>query len=850
MTPKEDSNGEQRGDADGVRVNEGVKRPRLSVNNTAVVRSFEEEPRYSNASIPEHCVVGRSDVGACLVEGDESCRRYSVVYGRVSTRVHKRWENDGMLICKQRFALLQDEDGKTVAHVSAFSKKQLESLKSGSRLVISGFELEIQEVFDDDSDKQSPTSSAKQTFQSHASQKTSSLTSSSQATVGNSSVLRNKFVQPLLNRLSEECNRTAEVFIVNKDAKCDVDDGEDIILDSHIARYLRPHQKDGITFLYKQLVKPNSGVILADEMGLGKSVQTIAIIWILLKQFKTRRNHKNKLLPAANNSQDNSSLKFLLITPTSLVDNWRFEFNKWLPHSASSLVSAVTKADDIRKFSIYSTHSPVLLLSYEMALRCREVLERCTFTLMICDEAHRLKNSLSNLRIFISSICAQRRLLLTGTPIQNDLNEFFSLVDLVKPGKFENFSEFKNLVDDENKEADLQTFLSDLMLRRTSDVISSYLPPKRNNQSNEYDLNERVLRMFPTHFEAQNCSIGDSGKLRVFIEIMVSLREKNEKVVIVSNFTKTLDMLEELCKGLFFSTIRLDGSVMANKRLNLVNDFNNSSDNSQVFLLSTKAGGVGLNLIGASRLILFDSDWNPAHDVQAMARIWRDGQKRPCFIYRLVTTGTIDEKILQRQVKKSGLSSVVELDSLSEPVTAFAEEDLRDIFSLDSECECATHELMACSCGGDGSLEVERNLTLNGDDDDFEKADGDGNSMRTDITDNDSSNDNSSKKDKENDKTTDEPSTHKHHGIESSSADVVESDVERNNAMVSSMDCDNIGDNTGDNLVNKCTLSPSSSSIFDDIEQSYTNEQHQKGQSIITSTTTTQPQQFDSIVNR
>jgi DNA repair and recombination protein RAD54B len=176
----------------------------------------------------------------------------------------------------------------------------------------------------------------------------------------------------------------------------------------------------------------------------------------------------------------------------------------------------------------------------------------------------------------------------------------------------------------------------------------------------------------------------------------------SEKVVLVSNYTSTLDMLQSLLASLDYTFLRLDGSTPASKRQDLVDRFNRSPpSNSFVFLLSAKAGGVGLNLIGASRLVLFDLDWNPATDVQAMARIHRDGQKRPCYIYRMLTQGAMDEKIFQRQASKTGLADSI-VDGKS-GASGFTKEELRDLFTFDEREGCQTHGLLGCECGGAGN---------------------------------------------------------------------------------------------------------------------------------------------------
>jgi DNA repair and recombination protein RAD54B len=179
-----------------------------------------------------------------------------------------------------------------------------------------------------------------------------------------------------------------------------------------------------------------------------------------------------------------------------------------------------------------------------------------------------------------------------------------------------------------------------------------------------------------------------------------------EKIVIVSNYTTTLDMIERLLTSLSYTYLRLDGSTPVAKRQPLVERFNRSDQKTAfAFLLSAKSGGVGLNLIGASRIVLFDIDWNPATDLQAMARIHRDGQKLPCKIYRFLVQGGLDEKIYQRQIMKMGLANAVVDNKASS--TSFSKEELRDLFRLDDRETCQTHDLLDCTCEGLGIPEAE-----------------------------------------------------------------------------------------------------------------------------------------------
>lgn len=222
--------------------------------------------------------------------------------------------------------------------------------------------------------------------------------------------------------------------------------------------------------------------------------------------------------------------------------------------------------------------------------------------------------------------------------------------------------------------------------------------------SGEKEQSENVKALLaevdPRLLASRNAS--SSGKLRVLNRLLVTLKNHTEeKIVIVSNYTSTLDVLQNLLISRGLSWLRLDGGTPNEKRQQLVDKFNNTnSSTSFAFLLSAKSGGAGINLIGASRLVLFDLDWNPATDAQAMARIHRDGQKHPVFIYRLLTTGCFDEKIFQRQITKQGLAESV-MDNKS-GASAFTQAELRDLFSLNETTECQTHDLLGCACGGKG----------------------------------------------------------------------------------------------------------------------------------------------------
>jgi SNF2 family DNA or RNA helicase len=212
----------------------------------------------------------------------------------------------------------------------------------------------------------------------------------------------------------------------------------------------------------------------------------------------------------------------------------------------------------------------------------------------------------------------------------------------------------------------------------------------------------------PPSFSIADLSIGDSGKLRALDELLSSIRvaAPGDRCVIVSTHTTTLDLIERLCAARGYSSLRLDGRVRPALRQSLVNRFNATWSEDFIFLLSAKAGGVGLNLIGANRCILFDPDWNPSTDEQCMARCWREGQRKTVFIYRLLSRGTVEEVIFQRQIKKnefqinesSGEAEHAKSSSSTNAASSvrhFSADDLRECFTLHHSVEhCRTFDLM------------------------------------------------------------------------------------------------------------------------------------------------------------
>jgi DNA repair and recombination protein RAD54B len=557
----------------------------------------------------------------------------------------------------------------------------------------------------------------------------------------------------------------------------------DVVLDPILSKHLRDHQREGIKFLYECVMGlrefDGEGCILADEMGLGKTLQTIALLWTLLKQSPIY-------------GEPPVIRKALIVCPVTLISNWQKEFRKWLGNERIGVFVADGKKTRLTDFTMGKSYN-VMIIGYERLRTVAEDLNKGSgIDIVIADEGHRLKTVQNKSAQAIQSLNTTKRIILSGTPIQNDLSEFFSMVNFVNDGLLGTYKAFvknfetpivrsrqpnaitKDIELGEARSEELAETTSPFILRRTADILSNYLPPKSEYvlfcnptpvQANIYrhvvaspmfqsalGNSESALQLItilkklcnsPSLLSKKAASadqtsnstsvtnllatlppdllkvFGNSAsiKIRILDELLHNIRRHtDEKVVLVSNYTSTLDLLQTLLTSTGLPFLRLDGSTPAKQRQPLVDEFNRGSTRSHfAFLLSAKAGGLGINLIGASRLILFDVDWNPATDDQAMARIHREGQKRHCKIYRFLVKGGLEERIWQRQVVKRGLADSI-LDggggaggggsggSSKNGVAQFSVEELRDLFRLDENEGLRTHELIGCLCGGSGNV--------------------------------------------------------------------------------------------------------------------------------------------------
>nr|CAD7593222.1 unnamed protein product [Timema genevievae] len=900
-------------------------------------------------------------------------RVFTVLWGKQTKKKHKTWEGDGTLEVTNCSTVLKDVGGQVLGRAG---RVKLELLEEGGQLNVGSKEVQIVEAIYTNENKRP----------------------ASETTIATPQLVPKRPRRTLLLSAKHE---TLKMPPPSHQHQWHHNPGHlpvtEVSVDPCLTRVLRPHQRTGLVFLYECVVgmrlDGHCGAILADEMGLGKTLQCIALVWTLLKQgpYGGRAVFK----------------RVLVVTPSSLVANWNKEFQRWLGRErlATFVVDQKSKPKEFANLS----HMHVMLISYEMFVRYHGDMQDIQFDLLICDEGHRLKNTNIRAATLLSQIPCKRRVLLTGTPIQNDLQEFYSLINFVNPGVLGSSAEFRQEFEEpivrsqqpdaeaevraigKERAAELNRKTSWFILRRTQQAINQYLPSKHEAvvfcaitplqamlykvavcvvyicdvvQAMLYKAAAMLYKEAVQSWENKNAANGlahlgiitalkkicnhptllsratsdcqpyeeslvatlaqlipadiatnltqHSGKLGVVVHLLQELHTTKERIVLVSYYTQTLDLLAALCNRSGYNYCRLDGSTPTGQRLPLVDKFNSPHSNycklslaniskqwsrvvrytkpsrmyrtldvqvsgswicgtldvevsgsqiygtldvevsgsqiygtldvevsgsqiygildvefsgsqiygnldvqvsgsqiyrildvevsgsriygtlvvevsgsqiygtldvqvSVVFLLSARAGGMGLNLTGASRLVLYDCDWNPASDLQAMSRVWRDGQSHSVHIYReelvmwmllyielvyqkgasnedvavyrtsprrgasdkdiavyrtslrrgasdkdvavyrtslireelvmrmLLTAGTIEEKIFQRQISKSGLSEAV-VDPSNINVNKIADHELKDLFTLHEHCPCQTHQLLRCGCSSRGEV--------------------------------------------------------------------------------------------------------------------------------------------------
>ncbi|KAL3922780.1 MAG: hypothetical protein SGILL_002018 [Bacillariaceae sp.] len=489
---------------------------------------------------------------------------------------------------------------------------------------------------------------------------------------------------------------------------------------------LRDYQVEGVNWLASTFYRKN-GCILADEMGLGKTVQIVSYLEHLFRVEKIQG-------------------PFLVVVPLSTIEHWRREFEGW-----SDMVTCVYHdrqrvwRDVLREYEWYYEDKPhnadflkfhVLVTTYDTLIGDFDVINQIPFRVAVVDEAHRLRNQKGKLLECMKEISAkgtlqhgyQSRVLMSGTPLQNDLTELWTLLSFIEPFKFPDLDRFLeqygNMANREQVES-LQNQISPFMLRRVKEDVAKDIPAKEEtvidveltsiqkqyyraifehnhaflnlggsrqnapklmniqmelrkvcNHPNllegvEHREQDRVFKEFleegkfegKTSEEQQQIMnehlfIQTSGKMVLLDKLLPKLRAEGHKVLVFSQMVRMLDLISDYCEFRSFPYERLDGRVRGTDRQKSIDRFNKEK-NSFLFLLSTRAGGVGINLTAADVCIIFDSDWNPQNDVQAQARCHRIGQTKDVRIYRLITSRSFEQEMFDRASKKLGLEQAV-----------------------------------------------------------------------------------------------------------------------------------------------------------------------------------------------
>lgn len=453
---------------------------------------------------------------------------------------------------------------------------------------------------------------------------------------------------------------------------------------------MRDYQIAGLNWLISLHENGISG-ILADEMGLGKTLQTISFLGYLRHMVGITGPH-------------------LILVPKSTLDNWHREFSRWTPEvNVLVLQGQKDERHQLINDRLIDEKFDVCITSYEMVLREKSHLKKFAWEYIIIDEAHRIKNEESSLAQVIRLFNSRNRLLITGTPLQNNLHELWALLNFLLPDVFGESEAFDQWFSGEGQDQDtvvqqLHRVLRPFLLRRVkNDVEKSLLPKKEINvyvgmsemqvkwyqKILEKDIDavngaggkrESKTRLLNIVMQLRKCCnhpylfegaepgppyttdehlVFNAGKMVVLDKLLKRLQKQGSRVLIFSQMSRLLDILEDYCVFRQYQYCRIDGGTAHEDRISAIDEYNKPGSEKFVFLLTTRAGGLGINLTTADTVVLYDSDWNPQADLQAMDRAHRIGQTKQVVVYRFVTDSAIEERVLERAAQKLRLDQLV-----------------------------------------------------------------------------------------------------------------------------------------------------------------------------------------------
>ncbi|TKA68796.1 hypothetical protein B0A49_09148 [Cryomyces minteri] len=453
---------------------------------------------------------------------------------------------------------------------------------------------------------------------------------------------------------------------------------------------MRDYQVAGLNWLISLHENGISG-ILADEMGLGKTLQTISFLGYLRFVEGIRGPH-------------------LVVVPKSTLDNWKREFTRWIPEiNVLVLQGAKDERHELINDRLIDENFDVCITSYEMILREKSHLKKFAWEYIIIDEAHRIKNETSSLAQVIRLFNSRNRLLITGTPLQNNLHELWALLNFLLPDVFGDAEAFDQWFSGQGEDQDtvvqqLHKVLRPFLLRRVkSDVEKSLLPKKEINlyigmsemqvrwyqKILEKDIDavngaggkkESKTRLLNIVMQLRKCCnhpylfegaepgppyttdehlVNNAAKMIMLDKLLHRMKAQGSRVLIFSQMSRLLDILEDYSVMRGYQYCRIDGSTAHEDRISAIDEYNKPGSEKFLFLLTTRAGGLGINLTSADIVVLFDSDWNPQADLQAMDRAHRIGQTKQVMVFRFVTENAIEEKVLERAAQKLRLDQLV-----------------------------------------------------------------------------------------------------------------------------------------------------------------------------------------------
>ncbi|KAF8079370.1 SNF2 family N-terminal domain-containing protein [Lyophyllum atratum] len=489
---------------------------------------------------------------------------------------------------------------------------------------------------------------------------------------------------------------------------------------SFINGEMRAYQLQGLNWMVSLHHNGLNG-ILADEMGLGKTLQTISFLSYL-------KHYRGIVGP------------HLVVVPKSTLQNWQREFQRWTADvNVVILQGTPQERAEIIASRLIPQDFEVCITSYEMCLIEKSTFKKFSFEYIIIDEAHRIKNVDSILSQIVREFMSRGRLLITGTPLQNNLKELFALLNFICPEIFVEYKDLDSFLHKDDSGADaeeekskkvveaLHKILRPFLLRRVkADVEKNLLPKKEiniyvgltdmqrkwyrsvlekdidavNGLTGKKEGKTRLMNMVmqlrkvtchPYLFDGAEPGppyttdehlVENSGKMLILDKLLKAMKTKGSRVLIFSQMSRVLDILEDYCLFRQYKYCRIDGGTAHDDRILAIDEYNKPDSEKFIFLLTTRAGGLGINLTTADIVILYDSDWNPQADLQAMDRAHRIGQTKQVYVFRFITEGSVEERMLERAAQKLRLDQlVIQQGRTQQAKTAANKEELLEMIT-------------------------------------------------------------------------------------------------------------------------------------------------------------------------